>query len=201
MHLKNLFPLAIFACSGADPSVSAVESPSSSQAAPAPPSWSSVSESTSCDRLLPASDCLGAYGFSITSAGAYTAGPDPVTGATLSGSITPAELDQLDAAISAVLPRSGEHLVPVAAPMTCVEAGAMTAWSTQAVRPETPRSLGSASDLVEVGIARDDDEKVYDSTNESICFLGAGGLAVHDVVHAIMAQYYPFLFVTINPPL
>ena len=195
MQLKPLFLFVVLACSGGDPTVSATE------AVAAPPSgWSRVAERTTCDPLRP-QDCLGAYGFSVSAEGRYTAGPDPVTGRVSTGPLTSAELAALDAAIAAVVPREGERMVPVPPPLTCIDRGETMPLSTAS--PELalhPVSLPGMGDVVDVEAAGKL-EDVYDLGESRVCYLGAGGLAVHATLHALMSKYYPLLLLDIPVPL
>ncbi len=71
-----------------------------------PPAWKQVFEQTTCEAMVPAS-CSGAYGFTVDSAGNYTAGPSP-DGITRKGSLTSAESAALNTAASAYLDSVGE---------------------------------------------------------------------------------------------
>lgn len=133
-------------------------------------SWLQVSEQTTCEALLP-TDCVGIYGFSVSSDGQYTVGPAE-SGQSLTGRLSEAEQSALSADAAAVAAHLGD-------PPEC-ESGPIVA---------------GVSDRVDLVDARQGRVRVYDQggTPGSVCTRGGRDRAtkLHADLAALMARYYP----------
>jgi hypothetical protein len=124
-----------------------------------------VSEVTACEAQSPAS-CAGLFGFAIDNMGNFTAGPSP-TGKTVTGTITPAELSSLQAALGPLVQSSSMHC------------------DNQSVIPGVGDKIsasftdGSQADLFVVG--------------GQTCFRSdqAHAAAFSDLFHQLLTKYYP----------
>ena len=129
--------------------------------------WVQLTEKTACEALVPAY-CVGLYGFTVTSDGRYTVGPNDA-GAKLEGSLTDKERALIASDADALAANLGGAEV-------CDSSG-------------TVPGVGDSVDLTD---SRNVVTRVY-ALGLTTCYRGGRARAtqLHDDLAALMSRYYP----------